>query len=426
MLINAPSSSNADGNCSLSPQGNPTYTASHFITTVDLSCYHQIACLGSCQYPLYYLGFTGTSAATPTAAGVIALVLQANPNLTWRDVQHLLVRTATKNDPTDAGWVVNGAGLNFNHKHGFGRINAGAAISALANWNYLPARATEVVASESTVVSIPDNNVAGITRSRTISGAANFRAEHVEVVVNVTHPKRSDLRFQLVSPNGTVATLNEPNTYAGANLNNYLFTSVVTWGENPNGNWQLKIADEIAGNAGTLNSWTLKVYGHARYSINCGGSTVSPFAADAYSSGGLAYAPPYTTVDVSGVANPAPMAVYQSARVQRNNSNPFSYTLRELKAGQTHLVRLHFAELYFTQANQAIFDVYINGTRVLQNVDILKSPPVGAGAMFKAVVKEFYASPDANKEIVVQVVPLEAPISEQYNATLNGLQVIPQ
>jgi kexin len=120
--------------------------------------------------------------------------------------------------------VTTGAGFNFNHKYGFGRINAGAAISALGNWNYLPTRATELVATESAVVSIPDNNLTGITRSRTISGAANFRAEHVEVVVNVTHPKRSDLRFLLTSPYGTAATLHEPNNYSGANLNNWIFT----------------------------------------------------------------------------------------------------------------------------------------------------------------------------------------------------------
>jgi hypothetical protein len=160
--------------------------------------------------------------------------------------------------------------------------------------------------------------------------------------------------------------------------------------------------------------------------MNCGGPTVSPFATDAYFSGGSAFVPAYTTVDLSGVANPAPMAVYQSARVQRNNSAAFSYTFRELKAGQTHLVRLHFAELFFTQQNEAIFDVYINGTQVLQNMDILKSAPVGAGAMFKAVVKEFNAVPNASQEIVVQVVPLESPTGEQYNATLNGLQLIPQ
>jgi hypothetical protein len=64
------------------------------------------------------------------------------------------------------------------------------------------------------------------------------------------------------------------------------------------------------------------------------------------------------------------------------------------------------------------------GTRVLQNMDILKSAPVGAGATFKAVVKEFTTLPDANQQIVVQVVP--EPLNGQYNATLNGLQLIPQ
>lgn len=33
--------------------------------------------------------FSGTSASTPMVAGVIALALEANPNLTWRDVQHI-------------------------------------------------------------------------------------------------------------------------------------------------------------------------------------------------------------------------------------------------------------------------------------------------------------------------------------------------
>lgn len=41
-------------------------------------------------------GHTGTSAAAPLAAGMIALMLQARPCLTWRDVQHLIVFTATQ------------------------------------------------------------------------------------------------------------------------------------------------------------------------------------------------------------------------------------------------------------------------------------------------------------------------------------------
>lgn len=48
--------------------------------------------------------FSGTSCAAPLAAGIFALVLEANPELTWRDMQHLVVHTAKKNDPTGASW----------------------------------------------------------------------------------------------------------------------------------------------------------------------------------------------------------------------------------------------------------------------------------------------------------------------------------
>lgn len=41
-------------------------------------------------------GHTGTSAAAPLAAGMIALMLQVRPCLTWRDVQHIIVFTATQ------------------------------------------------------------------------------------------------------------------------------------------------------------------------------------------------------------------------------------------------------------------------------------------------------------------------------------------
>ena len=47
--------------------------------------------------PDYTSRFNGTSAAAPIATGVIALMLEANPNLTYRDVQEILVRSARQN-----------------------------------------------------------------------------------------------------------------------------------------------------------------------------------------------------------------------------------------------------------------------------------------------------------------------------------------
>ena len=47
--------------------------------------------------PDYTSRFNGTSASAPMVAGVIALMLDANPNLTYRDVQEILVRSARQN-----------------------------------------------------------------------------------------------------------------------------------------------------------------------------------------------------------------------------------------------------------------------------------------------------------------------------------------
>ena len=62
-------------------------------------------------------------------------MLEANPNLTWRDVRHILVETSAKNNPTDSDWTVNGAGYEVNHKYGFGSIDAEAAVNAAKTWD---------------------------------------------------------------------------------------------------------------------------------------------------------------------------------------------------------------------------------------------------------------------------------------------------
>ncbi len=53
---------------------------------------------------------TGTSASCPIAAGIIALILEANKNLSWLEVQYVVVESTIKNDPTHSDWTQNGAG----------------------------------------------------------------------------------------------------------------------------------------------------------------------------------------------------------------------------------------------------------------------------------------------------------------------------
>ena len=55
---------------------------------------------------------TGTSASAPLAAGICALALEANRNLTWRDMQHIVVRSAKPANLKAEDWQVNGVGRN--------------------------------------------------------------------------------------------------------------------------------------------------------------------------------------------------------------------------------------------------------------------------------------------------------------------------
>ena len=122
--------------------------------------------------------------------------------------------------------------------------------------------------------------------------------------------------------------------------------------------------------------------------INAGGPAVSPFTADKDFAGGstINHA---NTINLSGVTNPAPMAVYQTARV-----GTFTYTIPGFTAGSSHTIRLHFAETYWGTAGSRIFNVAINGTAVLTNFDIFAS----AGAKNKAVIEQFTVNANSSNQ----------------------------
>ncbi|VDD78363.1 unnamed protein product [Mesocestoides corti] len=90
------------------------------------------------------LHHSGTSAAAPEAAGVLALALEANPELTWRDMQHLIVHTSKRNHLYDRegthNSTINGAGLEFNHLFGYGVLDAGDMVRIAKLWTTVPER----------------------------------------------------------------------------------------------------------------------------------------------------------------------------------------------------------------------------------------------------------------------------------------------
>ena len=210
----------------------------------------------------YTSTFGGTSSATPLVAGIIALMLQANPDLTWRDVKNILAETAEKNDPTDSDWTTNGAGYHVNHKYGFGRADALAAVTAAITWINAGTE-TQAGNSSSPNSPIPDNNATGVSDTITINERISI--EFVEIEFSAAdHTSWPDLEVVLVSPDGTESVLAEkhtPSSSPDGSYDHWVFGSVRHYGEDAKGTWTLRVRDLAAGDVGTFQSWTLRVYG---------------------------------------------------------------------------------------------------------------------------------------------------------------------
>lgn len=220
------------------------------ITTTDLLMPYGDTCTSS---------FGGTSSSAPLVSGIIALMLQANPTLSWRDVQHILVNSAVRNDPQDQDWSQNGAGKWINHKYGFGMVDAAQSVNLGSTWS-----GSNISRSfDSGVIfvnqPISDNNPAGISSSFTVS--RDLIVEHVEVIFTATHPWRGDLEIALTSPNGTRSMLAEKRWDSNPDYPGWKFMSVRKWGEYSEGTWTLQVADLWEDFSGTFDSWQLILHG---------------------------------------------------------------------------------------------------------------------------------------------------------------------
>ncbi len=103
-------------------------------------------------------GFEGTSASTPQISGLCALILGANPELTVRDVQQVLIQSARVLDPADPAVRANGAGLPVSHNTGFGVPDARQAVRLAGSWKNRPPLESTTVPRLQTL-SVPDDGL---------------------------------------------------------------------------------------------------------------------------------------------------------------------------------------------------------------------------------------------------------------------------
>ena len=239
----------------------------------------------------YRSNFSGTSAAAPIVSGVAALLRQANPHLTWRDLKLILAASTRKNDAANSGWVEGarkyGAGsatdrYHFNHEYGFGVVDAKAAVDISRGWTNVPPLESVSAASEAEVAIPPPSGSIPQTVTTTLTLNTGIRfTEFVEVNTDFNHTSFRDMDIELVSPSGAVSKLTVPfntrhytDTYRRPDGSTYdapywvrldgefRFGSARHLGEDPNGQWTLRLTDHFPELGGTLRSWSIKVYGH--------------------------------------------------------------------------------------------------------------------------------------------------------------------
>ncbi|KAF7322424.1 PHOMO B domain-containing protein [Mycena chlorophos] len=201
----------------------------------------------------------GTSAAAPNAAGVFALLLEARPDLTWRDVQHLCVQTARQIGSGDE-WELTASGRNYSMGFGYGALDAAAIVQAAQTWQLVKPQTrmhTRTIQIEDGTMNPMGNfsggeviGVGGVSSTMSIKWDmlqdANLeKLEHITVRVWIEHTRRGDVRVELRSPNGVTSVLAEPRRMdsARSGFPGWRFMTVKHWGEDPVGDWMITVSD---------------------------------------------------------------------------------------------------------------------------------------------------------------------------------------
>jgi len=213
--------------------------------------------------------FGGTSSAAPLAAGVIALLLERRPDLTWRDIKHIIARGASKIDPLHREWITNAGGFNHSNAYGFGLLKVQPLFDVLAHWTLVKTPQLQIFSAEIR----PSNDAAAVIQSLADRGS-NYSAtvgtsvsfiEMVVLTISLSHPSRGRVTIDVISPSGTrskVAPFHN-DYHANYPADGWSFSSLAFWGEShpANGTWTVQLQDKTTTHSGRLQWLRVGVFG---------------------------------------------------------------------------------------------------------------------------------------------------------------------
>ncbi|KAM7432787.1 Proprotein convertase subtilisin/kexin type 5 [Porites harrisoni] len=216
--------------------------------------------------------FGASSAAAAMASGLIALMLSANGDLSWRDVQHIIVRTARPGPVNikDGDWNINKAGFKVNDYVGFGLMDAKQMVDLAVKWKRVPTNVTCTIplrgVNRRIYPKVTTKETIDLSKWEDFCGDKINYLEHVEVSVNLNYTLRGELLIKLISPQGTVSNLThyrKADAAFGAKDLNWVLMTLHNWGETAIGPWTLTMESSHPdhANTGILFDWTLILHG---------------------------------------------------------------------------------------------------------------------------------------------------------------------
>uniref|UniRef100_A0AAQ4P7B1 P/Homo B domain-containing protein n=1 Tax=Gasterosteus aculeatus aculeatus TaxID=481459 RepID=A0AAQ4P7B1_GASAC len=209
---------------------------------------------------------------------LLTLPYLCSVNLTWRDMQHLVVRTSRPGHLSAGDWKTNGVGRRVSHSYGYGLLDAGAMVTLAQGWNTVAPQHQCV----HTMLTQPRDVGSKLVFSKSVDACWGLpeyvrSLEHVQARITLSHNQRGKLAIHLISPLGTCSTLlfPRPNDFSFEGFNDWAFMTTHPWGEDPQGEWTLEI-ENVAANGRdllVLSQFTLILWG-------TGSSVVNPSSSD--------------------------------------------------------------------------------------------------------------------------------------------------